>query len=78
MPQYHGEMQRRGVFISTAGSGVPGAFDGAVFTMKYFFDAVGVVPWKNLLYGKIDDKGEIKAHPTAMKEAYETGRELVR
>jgi multimeric flavodoxin WrbA len=78
VPQYRGSLQRRGVFISTAGSGVPGVFDGAVFTIKYFFDAVGVAHWKNLLYGKIDDKGEIQKHPTAMSEAYETGQELVR
>ncbi len=78
LPRYHGDIQRRGVFISTAGSGVPEAFQGAVFTAKYFFDAIGVLHWKNLLYARIDAKGEIKSHPTALREAYETGRELVK
>ena len=75
--EYRGEMARKGVFISTAGSSVSKAFDGARFTMKYFFDAIGVKYHKDLLYLGIDEKGAIKAHPTALKEAYDTGKELV-
>ncbi|HLB24784.1 MAG TPA: flavodoxin family protein [Nitrospirota bacterium] len=78
VPMYRGEMQRRGVFISTAGSNVKQAFDGAVFTVKYFFDAIGVAHYKDLLYHNVDEKGAIKEHPTALKEAYETGRDLVK
>lgn len=77
IPIHRGSITRRGVFISTAGSGVKQAFDGAVFTVKYFFDAIGVKPYKNLLYNNIDDKGAIKEHPTALREAYETGRRLI-
>lgn len=77
VPQYRGDMQRRGVFISTAGSKVKNAFEGARFTVKFFFDAVGVTYYKDLLYGNIDEKGAIKSHPTALKEAYEAGKELV-
>ncbi len=77
-PSYHGDVERRGVFISTAGSNVKQAFDGAKFTMKYFFDAVGVKYYKDLLYPGIDEKGAIKKHPTALKEAYDTGRDLIR
>ncbi|MGA2191954.1 MAG: flavodoxin family protein [Nitrospirota bacterium] len=77
VPNYKGNLERRGIFISTAGSNVKQAFDGAVFTVKFFFDAIGVVPYKNLLYHNVDEKGAIKDHPTALKEAYETGRELV-
>ena len=76
-PSYHGDVERRGVFISTAGSTVKQAFDGAKFTMKFFFDAVGVKYYKDLLYAGIDEKGAIKSHPTALKEAYEAGKELV-
>jgi multimeric flavodoxin WrbA len=78
VPEHRGDMTRKGVFISTAGSNVKQAFDGAVFTMKFFFDAIGVTHYKNLLYPGIDGKGEIKNHPTALKEAYEAGRELVK
>ena len=76
-PSYHGDVERRGVFISTAGSTVKQAFDGAKFTMKFFFDAVGVKYYKDLLYAGIDEKGAIKNHPTALKEAYEAGKDLV-
>jgi multimeric flavodoxin WrbA len=78
VPVYRGDIERRGVFISTAGSTVKQAFDGAKFTMKFFFDAIGVRYYKDLLYLNVDDKGAIKSHPTALKEAYETGRELVK
>ena len=78
VPTRHGDIVRKGVFISTAGSNIKQSFDGAVFTMKYFFDAVGVAHYKNLLYLSIDEKGAIKKHPTALKEAYETGTELVK
>ena len=77
IPEYRGGLARRGVFISTAGSGVKQAFDGAIFSVKYFFDAIGVKYYKNLLYGSVDEKGAIKGHPTALKEAYEAGRGLV-
>jgi len=76
-PDHRGDMVRKGVFISTAGSKVKQAFDGAVFTMKFFFDAIGVTFHKSLLYPGIDEKGAIKKHPTALKEAYEAGVELV-
>jgi multimeric flavodoxin WrbA len=75
--EYRGNITRRGVFISTAGSKVKKAFDGAMFTMRFFYDAIGVVYYKNLLYNSIDDKGVIKDHPTALKEAYDAGKEIV-
>ena len=78
VPVKRGDITRKGVFISTAGSKVPQAFDGAVFTVKFFFDAIGVSHHKDLLYKGVDEAGAIKKHPTAMKEAYETGVELVR
>ena len=78
VPVHRGDVTRKGVFISTAGSNVKQAFDGAVFTMKFFFDAIGVTHYKNLLYQNVDEKGAIKAHPTALKDAYDTGVELVK
>ncbi len=78
VPAYRGGLARKGVFISTAGSDVARAFDGAVFTAKCFFDVVGVTHYKDLLYPNIDEKGAIKAHPTALREACETGAMLVK
>ena len=77
VPDYRGGTARRGVFISTAGSNVKQAFDGAKFTVKFFFDAVGVAYWKDLCYLNVDEKGAIKNHPTALSDAYNAGKELV-
>lgn len=78
VPTKRGAMTRKGVFISTAGSTVKNAFEGAKFTMKFFFDAIGVTYYKDLCYLDVDDKGAIKEHPTALQEAYDTGVEVVK
>jgi multimeric flavodoxin WrbA len=72
-----GKEARRGVFICVGGSQGGKVFDGAVLTMKYFFDAVDMAFHKSLLYRGIDEKGEILGHPTAMAEAYGLGKEMV-
>ncbi|MBM3237452.1 flavodoxin family protein [Candidatus Poribacteria bacterium] len=69
--------QRKGIFISVGGTKGKSLFDGAIRTMKIFFDAIDVTYSGELLYRSIDDKGEIKEHPTALQEAYEAGRKLV-
>jgi multimeric flavodoxin WrbA len=78
VPSNRGGMTRKGVFISTAGSTVKNAFEGAKFSMKFFFDAIGVKYYKDLCYLHVDDKGEIKKHPTALREAYDAGVEVVK
>jgi len=75
--EYRGDISRKGVFISTAGSTVKKAFDGAKYSVKFFFDAIGVKYWKDLCYHHIDDRGDIRNHPTALNEAYEAGKEIV-
>lgn len=75
-PVAPGKEMRKGVFISVGGSKGEKVFDGALMTMKYFFDAVDMVFYKSLLYRGIDEKGEILRHPTAMAEAYGLGKEM--
>ena len=72
-----GKKGRRGVFISVGGSQGGKVFDGAVMTMKYFFDAVDMIFYKSLLYRGIDEKGGILNHPEALAEAYGLGKEMV-
>jgi len=67
---------RKGVFISVGGSQGEKVFDGALMTMRYFFDSVDMVFYKSLLYRGIDAKGEILTHPSAMAEAYDLGKEM--
>jgi multimeric flavodoxin WrbA len=69
---------RRGVFISVGATRGAKLFDGAVLTVKYFFDAIGVKYSGDLLVRGIDDKGQIIEHPTALQDAFRLGQELVR
>jgi multimeric flavodoxin WrbA len=69
---------RRGVFISIGATRGKKLFDGAVLTVKYFFDAIGVKYSGDLLVRGIDNKGQIEEHPAALEDAFRLGQELVR
>jgi len=70
--------ERRGVFISVGATRGKKLFDGAVLTVKYFFDAIGVKYSGDLLVRGIDNKGQIGEHPAALEDAFRLGQELVR
>jgi len=70
--------ERRGVFISIGATRGKKLFDGAVLTVKYFFDAIGVKYSGDLLVRGIDNKGQIKEHSEALEDAFRLGQELVR
>ena len=70
--------ERRGVFISVGATRGTKLFDGAVLTVKYFFDAIGVKYSGDLLVRGIDDEGQIKEHSTALEDTFRLGQELVR
>jgi multimeric flavodoxin WrbA len=70
--------ERRGVFISVGATRGKKLFDGAVLTLKYFFDAIGVKYYGDLLIRGIDKKNQIREHPTALEDAFRLGQELVR
>ncbi|HUX47669.1 MAG TPA: flavodoxin family protein [Dehalococcoidia bacterium] len=72
------ERERRGVFISVGATRGKKLFDGAVLTVKYFFDAVGVKYSGDLLVRGIDNKGQIEENPAALENAFRLGQELVR
>jgi multimeric flavodoxin WrbA len=69
---------RRGLFISIGATRGTKLFDGAVLTVKYFFDAIGVKYSGDLLVRGIDNKGQIKEHSEALEDAFRLGQELVR
>jgi multimeric flavodoxin WrbA len=70
--------ERRGVFISVGATRGTKLFDGAVLTVKYFFDAIGVKYSGDLLVRGIDDEAQIKERPTALEDAFRLGQDLVR
>ncbi len=69
--------ERRGLFISVGATKGEKLFDGAVLTVKYFFDAIDVKYAGDLLIKGVDDKAEITQHPEHLEDALRLGRELV-
>jgi hypothetical protein len=63
--------------MSKAGSRGEKVFQGAILTVRYFFDALNVEYAGELIFRGIDGKGAIRQHPSAIKEAFEAGRQLV-
>ena len=72
------DFERAGAFVSCGGTRGEKVFAGAKVTMKYFFDVLEMKYRENLLFNKIDEKGAIINHPTAMKDAFEFGRCIAR
>ncbi|MBP1715077.1 MAG: NADPH-dependent reductase, partial [Deltaproteobacteria bacterium] len=71
-----GKGTRRGVFLSAGGSQGEKVFEGALMTMRYFFDSIDMLFYQSLLYRGIDEKGKIRQHPTALAEAHRLGKEM--
>lgn len=78
--QAFGEAQntRKGLFISVGATGGKKLFDGALLTVKYFFDVLSAGLWKTVLCRGVDLKGEIESRDDYLLEAFEAGRELAK
>ena len=70
--------KRAGFFISVGGTKGPKMFEGAVLTVKYFFDAFNANYAGELLVRQVDGKGEILQQPQALADARAAGRTLVK
>lgn len=68
---------RKGLFISVGGTRGEKLFKCAQLTMKYFFDVIEMEYAADLTFRRVDAKGAILDHPTAISDAYEAGRKLV-
>lgn len=76
----HGNMPniRKGLFISVGATKGKKLFDGAVLTVKYFFDVLNTGLWKTVLCREVDREGEIEKRDDYLKEAFEAGMALAR
>jgi multimeric flavodoxin WrbA len=68
---------RKGLFISAAGTDLPGVFSGAQRTVKYYFKMLEMEYAGEHLFTLVDDKGDILKHPDYLSEVYEAGKQLV-
>ncbi|MFN2355462.1 MAG: flavodoxin family protein [Desulfopila sp.] len=75
-----GEAQntRKGLFISVGATGGKKLFDGALLTVKYFFDVLSASLWKTVLCRGVDRKGEVNSRGDVLQEAFTAGRELAK
>jgi len=64
---------RKGFFLSVGATRGKRMFEGVCLTIRYFFDAIDASYEGELLYRGSDGKGDIRSHPTALKECYEAG-----
>ncbi len=69
---------RKGLFISVGATGGKKLFDGAILTVKYFFDVLSAGLWKSVLCRDVDRKGEIDSRQDYLDEAFDAGRGLAK
>jgi len=70
-------VKRRGFFISVGGTKGQRMFEGAVLTVKYFFDAFNTDYSGELLFRQVDACGDILKNTEALPQAFAAGVKLV-
>jgi len=78
IPYGEGKPKRKGLFISVGATKGKKLFDGALLTVKYFFDVLDTELWKALLNRGLDFEGDVLKHPEYLEEAYIAGKEICR
>jgi multimeric flavodoxin WrbA len=76
----HGKWEpvRKGLFISVGATKGKKLFDGALLTVKYFFDVLDMELWQSLLYRNLEYESDVQNKPEYLQEAYLAGKELAR
>lgn len=69
--------KRKGIFISVGGTKLPNLFQPAIATVKSWFKTLDISYAGELVFSGTDEKGAILHHPTALKEAFNAGCNLV-
>jgi multimeric flavodoxin WrbA len=77
VPPLGEERQRRGFFISVGGTKLKDMFEPSLAIVKTWFHILNIEYAGELLFEGIDEKGAIKKHPDALRQAYEAGQRLV-
>ncbi len=76
-PIQSGIFGRRGLLVLVGGMKKDVGIECSDASAKAFFRTISVPEHKVLSFLGVDAKGAILAHPTALKEAFEAGRDLV-
>jgi len=78
LPFNQWQTKRKGLFISAGATQGKKLFDGALLTVKYFFDVIDASLWKSLLFRGLDFEKDVLKHPEYLQEAHQSGAQLVR
>ena len=65
---------RKALFISAGATKGNKLFDGALLSIRYFFNALDAELWGKLLYRGLDFEGDVKKFPEYLEEARSTGK----
>ncbi len=68
--------RRKGIFISVGATKGPRLFDGAVLSVRYFFDVLDMELWDTLLCRELDMEGDVLNRPEYLENAYGLGSAL--
>lgn len=71
------DKNRKGIFISTAGSGSPKIFDCPRMVIRSFFDVLYIDYFSDFLFNNVDKKGDILKNREAMEVLYNFGKEKI-
>jgi multimeric flavodoxin WrbA len=77
-PIPEGEHGRKGLLLLVGGMKKEIGIQCAGATAKAFFRTISIPEHKTLSFLGVDTQGEILKHPTALKEAYEAGKALIK
>lgn len=69
--EWHDDPERKGFFVSVAATHGAKVFDGAILTVKYCFDAMGMAYGGEFLVRGVDRRGEMAQETQKLKEAEE-------
>jgi len=72
--------KRLGIFLSTAGQKWDNVFDAAIPSVKCFYHVIDIrdADISYLMINGVDEKGAIEHHPTAMTDATNLGRNIIK
>ena len=77
LPNTQKSIQRKGLFISVGATKGKKLFDGALLSIRYFFDTLDMELSKALMYRQLDFEGDVLRHPEYLREAFEAGKAFV-
>ena len=70
------DFTRKGLFLSVGATKGKKLFDGALLTIKYFFDVLDMELTDSVLFRELDFEGDILKHPEYLEVAYHAGKKL--